>query len=271
MDALALLCNLHANGAETLRSLRARGCDSLAELCSWTLTELGSALGTAEPRQAERLIDHAKELELRLTGRELVAEGRSMPPLEPEASAAAALPAFVPEPAAALPSEPERPRRPSVTLVPYPPERPSDESSWDRSGAAPGDAPIDRLESDASDPGRPAGAKPVGRESAVGAVLQSWEALGDEPALASAVGAEAELAAPAGEAAPAAEPVPDPIEAVAGIEAALLAKLRGAGVVTVTALAEHDAVKLGRAIGLPFARVRRLQFLAQRRLAAHAP
>ncbi len=65
MDALALLCTLHADGPATLRRLRAAGCDSLAALESLPVGQLGELLQVT-PAVARRLEREARALRTRL-------------------------------------------------------------------------------------------------------------------------------------------------------------------------------------------------------------
>lgn len=67
MDALALLCNLHADGPLTLQRLRRAGCDSLDALFELEAPELGETLGT-DARAAGRFLREAELLAERLQG-----------------------------------------------------------------------------------------------------------------------------------------------------------------------------------------------------------
>ena len=72
MDALALLCTLHADGPSTLHALRSAGCKSLLDLQECSSTELAQFLELSVA-SAERFQREAELLGMRLT------------PLEPEA------------------------------------------------------------------------------------------------------------------------------------------------------------------------------------------
>lgn len=67
MDALALLCNLHADGPFTLQRLRRAGCDSLAALLEVDAGVLGQHVDGGE-RGAERFLREAQVLAERLEG-----------------------------------------------------------------------------------------------------------------------------------------------------------------------------------------------------------
>lgn len=67
MDTLALLCNLHADGPETLQLLRRAGWDTLAELEAVEAGELAGALSLTVDR-AQRLQREALHLRERLEG-----------------------------------------------------------------------------------------------------------------------------------------------------------------------------------------------------------
>lgn len=67
MDALALLCSLHADGPVTLRHLRQAGCSSLQGVETYSAEELGGVLEVA-PAVARRLLREARLLRQRLEG-----------------------------------------------------------------------------------------------------------------------------------------------------------------------------------------------------------
>lgn len=67
MDALALLCSLHADGPVTLRHLRRAGCSSLQGVETYSAEELGGVLEVA-PAVARRLLREARLLRQRLEG-----------------------------------------------------------------------------------------------------------------------------------------------------------------------------------------------------------
>jgi hypothetical protein len=70
MDALALLCNLHADGPATLQRLRRAGLESLGALRRIDALRLAEALGWAE-RSAERFLREAALLAERVDEQEL--------------------------------------------------------------------------------------------------------------------------------------------------------------------------------------------------------
>jgi hypothetical protein len=67
MDALALLCNLHGDGPETLRRLRAAGCLDLAQVVELPRAQLDRLLGRGS-LAAERFRREGRLLEKRLGG-----------------------------------------------------------------------------------------------------------------------------------------------------------------------------------------------------------
>lgn len=67
MDAMALLCNLHADGPSTLRSLREGGCASLEDLVNLSPEALAELLGFA-PAAARRFLREGRNLRERLGG-----------------------------------------------------------------------------------------------------------------------------------------------------------------------------------------------------------
>jgi len=86
MDALALLCNLHADGPQTLQRLRRAGCESLAELAEMTAVTLAQELGEDE-EAAERFQREAELLATRLEqGGAPQAATSSWTPQEPASS-----------------------------------------------------------------------------------------------------------------------------------------------------------------------------------------
>lgn len=106
MNALALLCNLHADGPRTLQRLRRVGCESLAELVDRTAIEVSEALET-DREFAERFQREAAHLLERVEGGLLAVPK----PAEPQAGGGpgpaqaqdqpAGAPAFPPGPEAA--------------------------------------------------------------------------------------------------------------------------------------------------------------------------
>lgn len=73
MDAMALLCNLHADGPTTLRSLRAGGCTTLDELAGLPVERVVELLGYT-PAAARRFQREGANLRQRLAGEWLEAE-----------------------------------------------------------------------------------------------------------------------------------------------------------------------------------------------------
>jgi len=99
MDALALLCTLHADGPATWRRLRETGCRTLADLARFESDELSEILG-GTPAAARRFLREARHL----------GERSGTPLLEREEPAAAAqvASAATPLPAAAAVELPAR-------------------------------------------------------------------------------------------------------------------------------------------------------------------
>lgn len=78
MDALALLCTLHADGPTTLRRLRDAGCGSLEELGNVSADRLAELLGVS-PAAARRFLREAQSLADRLGGQDLEPEDVATP------------------------------------------------------------------------------------------------------------------------------------------------------------------------------------------------
>lgn len=74
MDALALLCNLHGDGPETLRRLRAAGCLDLAQVGELPRAQLDRLLGRGS-LAAERFRREGRLLEKRLVGDVALTDG----------------------------------------------------------------------------------------------------------------------------------------------------------------------------------------------------
>jgi hypothetical protein len=194
MDALALLCNLYADGPATLQRLRRIGCDALAEVAGVERAELVRVFDGDE-RRARRFVTEAGALADRLAAEPWTSVERGE-----EASAETAEP--------------------------------------DETGAAPPYAGIER-------------------------VLHAWKELDlahppEEPG-------EYVLPRPA-----AGEPALEDLR-IEGLTHECLAQLGAAGIHTARDLAAAPAVDVVRLTGLPFTRVKRLQFLARRAPASPQP
>jgi len=94
MDALALLCTLHADGPTTWRRLRESGCNSLSELARFEPVELSEIIG-GTTAGAKRFLREARHLGERSGTAWLEREEPASPVLvrAPESVAEAALPA----------------------------------------------------------------------------------------------------------------------------------------------------------------------------------
>ncbi len=259
MDALALLCNLHADGPATLQRLREAGCRTLDELERLEPTQLADVLESG-PARVRRFFAESRALRARLVelplddeaGDEPVDEALDEPGEDVQCEESAA--------PAAVPARAERPVAPrpmlDAVLAAWRTrdeagggDEPAQEAS-ERADAAL-DADLDAaLDVDSVRAGAPAGAGPARREP---------EVLLPRP--------------PAGVAAR--EPrtdAPDELRADAldGLGAAALDALRRAGVRTLGALAASDPLRLARASGLAFGQCSRLVFLARRARGASA-
>jgi len=98
MDAMALLCNLQADGPATLRRLHGIGCRTLNDLERADADELAEALA-GDPAFARRFVREARALAERFGDAEL----------EPE-----------PAPASPIPVPPQAPRTPAAPTTPVP-------------------------------------------------------------------------------------------------------------------------------------------------------
>ncbi|MEM6674328.1 MAG: hypothetical protein AAF726_15895, partial [Planctomycetota bacterium] len=76
MDALALLCTLHADGPTSLKQLRARGCGDIQALVARSVDHVAEDLGV-ERSAARRLLREARLLVERIGDGELDAEDAS--------------------------------------------------------------------------------------------------------------------------------------------------------------------------------------------------
>jgi len=228
MEALALLCTLHADGPATLRRLRRAGCGSLEQLEAYEPEHLASLLEVA-PAVARRLGKEARVLAGRLDpvfeDREEGGE-QDAAPLSPPAQIA---PVVTPE-GSALSS----------------PAAETQDPSGDQSGEVGGHLDLrDR--------------------KILGAVLDRWGATTpDEVPLEESASPETIPSTPS---APEISQAPESQGWVAGcvdgLDEATAARLTDLGIEGFEALAEEQTLSLAQDLGLPFAQVRRLQFLAR--------
>ncbi|QDV08883.1 DNA repair and recombination protein RadA [Planctomycetes bacterium Poly30] len=227
MDALALLCTLHADGPATLKRLRARGYPDLATLIHRSAEELSADL-EVEPAYARRLLREAKHLAVRVGAEGLEAE--EAPPVVTTGSGRESGEGA------------GEPMPPSIPIAhPEAGEQPSTLDDSDRSL-------VERI---------------VGQ--ATPAVEEPEEAAAVERTPASQLESEPEPAAES-VAESVAEPEPGLLTAnsLPGLDAELLQDLHASGIRTLSDLAQAESLQLTRALGITFAQARRLGFLARR-------
>lgn len=235
MEALALLCTLHADGPASLRRLRRAGCASIQQLETLASAELASILDVP-PAVARRLGREARGLSTRLDlgsfddQEEAPEIGSSTlspdaPPVPGDPPAAGGLArrdrALLERvmgqwDQAPRPQEPAVPANPPLVLDELPEEPPQDASAL-----------AETVE-----------ARPI-NEAREAELVDEVEAL---------VGGE-----------------------VDGLDADLAAALNTAGITDLFQLVEADAVEVARQVRRPFAQVRRVQFLARRELEVNPP
>jgi len=232
MDALALLCTLHADGPTTLRRLRDAGCGSLEDLGHVSADRLAELLGVS-PAAARRFQRESGNLADRL--------GRQDLEPEEEAAPAASAPAKVPD---------------HTVLAPAPPAA---SRGLDRTDHQVLERVIERWRAEealeaanSSDAGHPDASD---RLAAIRA--ESRLSPSERPMLEPA-------------ARPVLEPAPEPAGrpliagALDGLDERLSTRLQAAGCETIESLAADSALELARRADLPFTLMRRLQFLAGR-------
>lgn len=211
MDALALLCNLHADGPFTLQRLRRAGCDSLAGLLGLGISELSEFLDGSE-RTAERFLREAELLSERLEDSD--------------------------EWGVETPEEEED----------YDEEELDDEEGY---AAAYGGLEEEEEEypEEVSEEA----------EREIAPVLDAWR--------------EADRDSPPEEPVDYLVPRPKPPEAanrpldevgIEGLRPRLEERLRARGILSLKGLIEASTLELAQSLGLPFTRVKHLQFLARR-------
>lgn len=247
MDAMALLCTLHADGPSTLKSLRQAGCASLEAIESMEERRLSELLG-GPPAAARRFAREARHLRERL-GPERLGEGM----LDREESVVETLPTSIAQTSTAPTAD---------------------------QGVAP-NAPIaDDRASDETD-----GA------SMLEEALDEWRTLDLEEQESPSESSIEELPPPEPRARPEfefasevltavrelAEPEPElPARAgtrllpgtLDGLDPEACLVLAAAGLETIEALAEADALELSESLGLGYGRLWRLACLARRAVAA---
>jgi hypothetical protein len=237
MDALALLCTLHADGPTTLRRLRDAGCGSIEDLGIVRAERLAELLGVS-PAAARRFMREAAGLADRL-GRQ------DLEPEEDSAPLSAAAPAAGPDHGVLSPAPPGSGRgldRTDRRVLERVIERWRAEEERDAEARA-----------DASESFAPLGADPRISPSE----RPDLEAQG-EPLTPIANGDLGEHGDLGTQGRPLLPGVLD------GLDAERCACLRAAGCTTLEELCEAGALELARRADLPFTLVRRLQFMAGR-------
>jgi predicted flap endonuclease-1-like 5' DNA nuclease len=231
MDALALLCTLHADGPATLKRLRQVGCSTLEQIDSIEVARLAELLG-ASPAAARRFVREARSLSERVGGGWLERDDSSARPLA-------------------------SPARESHG-VPVAPAEPGDDTALSLGDSA----LVERVlsvwrERDQVD-------------SPAATATTSARASIDRASIADRASAPIVSTAPLARAAASKPSVPlhalTP-GVIDGLDAALCARLAEQGVDTLDALAEADALTLAKALDLGYTRVHRLQFQSARAIA----
>jgi hypothetical protein len=250
LDALALLCTLHAEGPRTLRLLREAGCRDVREFLTLD-SEVVSALLDVPPAVARRLAREGQHLAGRVGASFLEPEDGEGRVPDPNGFAGAPAQAII-TPAPAVAHAPSQP----LETAPVAP-------------------------TEVAKPLAAVASAPVGEPTSVGAhlssaerqildkVLQRWrEGDGADPVAAADVLASAELVRePEPESSPA-EPVCAPPLEIAGLPHASVLALEAAGFTTARAVADANTMALASAVGCAFGDARRYQFLAARAAAA---
>lgn len=283
MDALALFCNLHGDGPETLAALREAGCERLAQVADMDPELLGAVLGR-DVTGVGRFQREAAVLASRVEGdasteRPADAEAASAP--EPEA----ATESNVLQPAARelRTNDLDRERALLETLEFNPKEvqaRTQQIHEQFERTAEQAERVAAQVEEARSAGGTEEGAAPVGgtpklprvaqlaspKEPQMGpvaaAVLDLWRSL-DQPGEPQAVERQ-----PLPAARPAAESTVDaPLAALAGLGEPVIDALSRIGIDSVGALAAADPLDLTRRTKLPYTHLAHVTFLARRSVA----
>ena len=236
MDALALLCTLHADGPATLKRLRARGYSDLVTLIQRSSADLSADLGV-EPAYGRRLLREAKLLAVRVGAEGLEAE--EAPPVATTA-----------------------PLGESGVAEPMPPT-----ISIERAHAGEMGSTLDA--SDRSLVDRIVGQQPAAELAEIPAAeIPNAETPGT--AFQEPVRQPVHVPMPAPEPAPevAEEPGLFTAGTLPGLDAELVADLHASGIRSLSDLASAESLALTRSLGITFAQARRLGFLARRAAAA---
>ena len=280
MEALALLCTLHADGPATLQRLRRGGCPDLAAVEALPAEELARLVGISAsaarrlareatllrerlaPGDADALLDQEEAPEIlqrserptaALDGRDRDLIRRVLArPVPEEADPAAGPEGPEPEEAVAAAAAPApAPVAAPAEPVPSAPEQAA--TSLDQGGQSQEDA---SLESDGNLPGFEEEAI---EDEAIGDEATEEEATAEEPT------AEAAMTdAMADRAIPGLQGTPLEPGTVDGLGSTELAVLADEGITTLEELGAADVGTCARATGLPFSSVARWVFLARR-------
>lgn len=285
MDALSLLCTLHADGPATLQRLRSLGCQRLSSFLEFDAARLSTDLGV-EPAAARRLLREGRLLADRL-GHEVL-EAEEAPPAATRRAAQPAMPppppvsnvlddgdsALVARIMAGGAGQPDdravAPLEAPAEPLPLPANEPTTgsviepEAKEPVAAAEPEPAPLASASED------PFAAEP----EVSGAEASALEpaALDDDGPVAEEPVAEQPVAeAPEPEPEPEPEPSPEPLApdaltvgALPGLDAMMVEDLAAAGITTLGALGAAESLTLTRNLGVTFAQARRMRFLARR-------
>lgn len=259
MDAMALLCTLHADGPATLKRLRQSGCASLDTLCALDDARLASMLATT-PASARRLQREAELLRERLGGAEATARrdataARSMGALGADGSTSAV-----------APFRDAMPMR-GTDAPPFPIAH---EPREERSAASPGESvPLDGVDLESRE------------RRLMARVLETWRARDAEedeaPGTSSAPVTPLLSTAPPSTSTTTStngahrDGTPLRERALDGLDADLCAALLGRGIQTLEELAACDPVDLVKDLGVGYSRLARLTSLARRQTGRSIP
>jgi hypothetical protein len=263
MDTLALLCNLHADGPATLQRLRHEACESLGTLLLWEAPKLSECLDWEE-HICERFLREAASLAERLD-EPVVREGFEEEEVEEEeCEDGKGFVAGESDGDSAVEEEYGR-------------------GEWTEVGASTsshfeGEADEEFEEEDVyAEAGTPALGLDAGSSEAVQEVLGAWRKLdlidpppGPDEGSLETPEKETELRDYVVE--PNRRTPNRPLARVelAGLDERMIRRLAGMGIHSLGGLVETATTPLSRRLGLPYTRLRRLQFLARRELGTGA-
>lgn len=262
MDAMALLCTLHADGPATLKRLRQAGCSTLESLEALDAERL-AALVASTPAAARRLQKEARGLRERLhggTSSASSAPARAEAPTRVDTAAA--------EAARALDAELASSSAVEVPRAPLP-------SSPAFAAAAPLEPQLDERSShSAANPGESVAIELPAREKRlVQRVVDAWRTRDAEETTAlDAAEARLERVRPAERGEELAVVPPSELgtplhpQDLDGLDADLVARLSAAGYGSLEALAHADVVELVQRVPAGYSRLARLAALARRAL-----